>query len=195
MQESMLQTLQKTMLKSLQRSLSRTRINIMLSMSQAVYERNITFKNKLNSKTAHIFLLCLFPLLFSSCAEYKRIDFDKPAFSSQDFKTFADSSVIYVFRNDNGFEETLAVNIDGQEITSTKQNTFFRVKVKPGDHEISSTEGNYSSISIKTKPGKNYFILQDVVKSLNKTGSNFLQVSELEGQQSIKDCRLIKTDN
>ena len=172
-------------------SLSRTVITPVTTRRKQFFISKISF----NSKSVKILLLCFISFFISSCAEYQRTDFDKPAFSSQDFKTFTDMSVIYVFRDDNGIEQMLPVNIDGKEITRTKQNSFFRVKVKPGEHEISSAEGNYSSISIKTRAGRNYYILQEAVESLNKTGSNFLQVTELEGQHSIKNCRLIKTDN
>lgn len=139
-----------------------------------------------------ITLLIIVALSASGCANYSRMAPNNKDKVAKQFETVKDKAVIYVFRNKSGMETKMPVKINGHEVAKTRSHTFFRVEVNPGEHEISSDEGIFSSITINTVPGENYFILQEVVQSANKTGSNFLQVTDLEGKRSIKDCRLIK---
>jgi hypothetical protein len=85
----------------------------------------------------------------------------------------------------------MPVNLDGKFIAMTGPKTYLILTVEPGEHEISSEEGNFSSITIKTQADKNYFILQEVVKSFTSTGANLQEVTAPEGRRGVRECKLV----
>jgi len=98
---------------------------------------------------------------------------------------------IYIYRNGLNSDLRMPISLDGKLLVSTTSQTFVKVTVDPGFHEISSTEGNFSAVAIKTKAGNNYFIFQEIITDINSTAANLQIVDDLEGQAGVEECRLI----
>jgi len=98
---------------------------------------------------------------------------------------------IYIYRNGLNSDLRMPISLDGKLLVATTSQTFVKVTVDPGFHEISSTEGNFSAVAIKTKAGNNYFIFQEIITDINTTAANLQIVDDLEGQAGVEECRLI----
>lgn len=139
-------------------------------------------------------LLSVLMLMFatvSGCANYGQSVPQDVMDDDNSFATLPDKSVIYIYRTGLNIKDEMPVNLDGKFIAMTGPKTYLMLTVEPGEHEISSEEGNFSSITIKTQVDKNYFILQEVVKSFTSTGANLQEVTALEGRRGVRECKLV----
>jgi len=127
----------------------------------------------------------------SGCANYGQSVSQDAVEDDKSFSVLPSKSVIYIYRTETSIKDEMPVNLDGKFIAKTGSKTYLMLTVEPGEHEISSEEGNFSSVTIKTQAGKNYFILQEVVKSFTSTGANLQEVSELEGRSGVRECQLV----
>jgi hypothetical protein len=110
------------------------------------------------------------------------------------FATEPDRSVIYLYRNEYfGGAFSLEVTVDGQVAGKTTAYSFFKWDVPPGEHTIKSIAENESSLRLVTKPGKAYFVRQEVKMGMWTARSQLYEVSEQDGKQGIHQCKLIKS--
>jgi len=150
---------------------------------------------RLNITTFLSSLLILMFVFTSGCANYGTPVSQDPVMDMDDgetsFNVIPDKSIIYIYRIGTNSDEEMPVNLDGKLVGMTRSKTYFMLTVEPGEHEIFSEEGNFSSLTINTQAGKNYFILQEVVKTVTSTGATLQQVSELEGRSGVRESQLI----
>jgi len=141
-----------------------------------------------------LLLLCLL-VISSGCAEYGHVVEAKyKDTKAKKFITKEDKAVIYIYRTDANVAAEMPVSLNGSLIAVTHSKTFLKVAVDPGMHEISSNEGNFSAVTIKTEAGNSYYVLQELMGGVIVTGSNLQEVSEEEGQSGVQAGRLIKSE-
>ena len=141
--------------------------------------------------TVFLSVLVLMFATVSGCANYGQGVSQDALEDDKSFTTLTDKSIIYIYRPGSNIKDEMPVNLNGKFIAMTGAKSYLMLPVDPGEHEISSEEGNFSSITIKTQAGKNYFILQEVVKSFTSTGANLQEVSGPEGRRGVRECKLV----
>jgi len=112
---------------------------------------------------------------------------------AKNFTTKKDKTNIYVYRNGLDTDVMMPISLNGKLIAKTTSKTFLKLTIDPGRHEISSEEGGFSSVTINTQAGKNYYVFQEIIFGISATGANLQEVSESEGQLGVQECKLIKT--
>jgi hypothetical protein len=109
------------------------------------------------------------------------------------FTPVPDKSVLYIFRDTGmGGAISIPVLVDGKLVGSTAAHVYFRVVVAPGNHELWAKASYDAKLSIATEPGKIYFIDQSPKMGVFYAGAGLKQVSEEEGEEDVKDCKLAK---
>lgn len=127
------------------------------------------------------------------CASY--VSFapsDKDA-EAKRFITEINKANIYLYRNKINSDIRMPISLDGKVIAQTTPRTYLKLTVDPGLHELASEQGNFSSLTIYTKAGKNYFVLQEIISGITTTGANLQEVSEAEGRRGVRECKLIRS--
>lgn len=108
------------------------------------------------------FVGLLLAILISSCASIPKMP-QEMDLAAKSFKVSPGKSNIYIFRDEfMGGAIGMDLDINGQLIGRTGANTYILATVPAGIQNIVSHAENDDSISIKTEPGKNYFIWQEV---------------------------------
>ena len=136
-------------------------------------------------------VLMLIFVAVSGCANYGQSVPQDAMVDDQSFTIPPEKSIIYVYRTGSNIKDEMPVNLDGKFIAMTGPKTYLMLTVDPGEHEISSEEGSFSSVTIKTQADKDYFILQEVEKSFTSTGANLQEVTDLEGRRGVRECKLV----
>jgi hypothetical protein len=98
----------------------------------------------------------------AGCASVPMGDAQQDA-AAKTFAVPADKSGIYIYRNESmGGAVTMDVSVDDQPIGQTVAKTFLYKEVAPGRHTVTSKAENTESLDLETRPGKAYFIWQEV---------------------------------
>lgn len=130
------------------------------------------------------------------CASYggpEPLSAHKEEIAAKMFKLKENKASIYVYRNGLNSDIRMPISLNGKLIAKTTSKTFLKLTVEPGFHEISSEEGNFSSIALKTQAGENYYVFQEIITDDDSIGANLQVVDEFEGQRGVQECRLIAT--
>lgn len=106
----------------------------------------------------------------------------------------ADMAGLYIYRNSFvGQALKKNVYVDKVLLGETANKIYFYKEITPGQHEI-STESEFSdnSITFQAEGGKNYFARQYIKMGVFVGGANIEMVSEQEGMEEVRQCRLAK---
>ncbi len=149
-----------------------------------------------------LFLGWLIVVIFAAgslgCASYGGSE-PEPSSAHEDdiaaklFQLKENKASIYIYRNGLKSDLRMPISLNGKLIAKTTSKTFLKLTVEPGFHEISSEEGNFSSVALKTQAGENYYVFQEIITDDNSTGANLQVVDASEGQRGVQECRLITT--
>lgn len=112
-------------------------------------------------------------------------------------KTFAapsDKAGLYVYRNESmGAAIKMEVAVDGQPIGQTAANTFLYKEVAPGKHTVVSKAENTDTLEVDAKPGKLYFIWQEVKMGLMSARSKLQLMDDDKGRKGVLETKLAET--
>jgi len=114
---------------------------------------------------------------------------------AKSFRVRPGKAKIYVFRHESiGFAIPMTVALDGRVAGQTLAQTYLMWEVKPGPHRITSHAEDISSVKLNAKPGKVYYIWQEVKIGLWKARSLLRQVDEQTGRKWVMECKLGKSN-
>lgn len=137
-------------------------------------------------------LLLTSVLVFAGCASTPKGD---PMVDSKakNFRTNPNGAYLYVYRNETmGFLYKMDVIVDNQLLGSNGAKNYMWIDLQPGLHKISSVAENTSVVEINVKPGKNYYVWQEVKMGIMSARTNVQQVDEATGQAGVNECSLIQ---
>ncbi|MBM4271050.1 MAG: DUF2846 domain-containing protein [Deltaproteobacteria bacterium] len=141
-----------------------------------------------------VVLISALLIIVSGCATIPVASSEDDALAKR-FVADPDRSLIYLFRNEYfGAAIPMQVSIDGQVAGRTVAYSFFKWDVPPGEHVIKSFAENESSLSLVTKPGKVYFVRQEVKMGVWLPRSQLYEVNEQQGMAAINECKLVTSD-
>jgi hypothetical protein len=108
-------------------------------------------------------LLTVAAALLAGCAAYPPSPAPDADAQARLFKPVADKAVVYILR-DRGdlFIREVRVALDGRDVGATLPNTYMRLELDPGKHEIVSFTDPPASLEINTQPGGLYYVWQDI---------------------------------
>jgi len=132
-------------------------------------------------------------LILGGCASVPMasLELDNQAKS---FAASPDISLIYIYRNESmGGAIPMTISLDGKTLGQTGPKTYFMADVEPGKHEIESFTENVAKISLDTEPGRIYYVWQEVKMGMWAARSALHVVSEEEGQEGVKECKLAQS--
>lgn len=129
-------------------------------------------------------------LSFAGCAQIPPSPQDAEAKS---FKSVPDKSVIYIVRGRVGppLGDTLSLG-DRLQIT-TWTGTYYRWETQPGVHHIQGYASSGADITLKTEPGKIYFV-EHVVIGTWRDGVQYTSLEPLDdkaGRAFVRDAQLL----
>lgn len=78
--------------------------------------------------------------------------------------------------------------LDGKLIGETKGNTFFITMVTPGKHYVVSESENVTVVQIDFKPGKAYYLRQDIWMGFWRANAGYSVLSQAEAVKAMKEC-------
>lgn len=114
--------------------------------------------------------------------------------AAKKFEKKADMSQVYVYRNETlGAALSMPVTVNGKLAGTTGPNSFFRFILPSGEHILTS-QGDESTLNIKTENGEIYYVWQEVKMGAFSGGSELQLVDEAEGQKGVKECVLIRSE-
>lgn len=112
---------------------------------------------------------------------------------AKSFKTNSKYAQVYVYRNEYlGGAFSMPVTVNGKLAGETGPKSFFKFNLKPGEYKITSQEDT-SSLTINTKPGKNYFVWQEVKMGFFGANSKLQLVDDATGKAGVMECSLIES--
>ena len=133
--------------------------------------------------------LLLIVSLVTGCASVPMASMDMDA-QAKSFTTPSGKSSIYVYRNESfGGGIPMTVALDGRVAGSSGPQTYFLFEVPPGPHEVSSIAEDTSTVKLDTKPGKAYFIWQEVKMGFWMARSQLHEVDEATGKKGVDECK------
>lgn len=133
-------------------------------------------------------------LLLGGCATVPMASLDKDS-QAKTFQVPPNESRIYIYRNEIfGGAVLMTVSLDGKVLGHTGSKTFLMADVPPGSHKIESVAENIASLTLDTKPGKAYYVWQEVKMGLWMARSALHEVSAAKGQKGVLECKLARPD-
>ncbi|MBM3621099.1 MAG: DUF2846 domain-containing protein [Alphaproteobacteria bacterium] len=100
----------------------------------------------------------LIALALSACATLPRMDEAENA-AGKRFEPVLERGVLYVYRESPfGFAVVLPTSIDGRMIGSLGSDTWYRLEVTPGSHEIACHAENTGKMSVDVAAGEVRFV-------------------------------------
>ncbi len=137
-------------------------------------------------------LFCVF-FLNGCVADYASIHDEKFAktFKIKDPKM----SQIYIYRPNHYYGSWVKkrVWVDGKFAADLVAESFFVAVVKPGQHIVSTrSEFGNNHITFKTKPGRNYYVMQNIKYGVFTQGSGIRLVSYKKAMKEILNLDLVE---
>ena len=135
-------------------------------------------------------LIAVVAFAFSGCAQVAPSVEDSRAKS---FDAVPGKAVIYIVRGSLGpaLGDTLYLN-DGLQIT-TWAGTYYRWEAAPGEHRIAGFGPTNAMITMRTEPGKVYFVLHRVVGTERDGVQNVVleHLDDETGRAMVRRARLL----
>ena len=109
-------------------------------------------------------------------------------------KTFAvpkGKSALYVYRNESmGGAITMDVAVNGNPIGQTGAKTFLYKELAPGKYTITSKAENTDKLVVDAKPGRAYFVWQEVKVGFVAARTKLHLVDEATGKKGVGETGL-----
>jgi hypothetical protein len=108
-------------------------------------------------------------------------------------------ALIYIYRpfGNAGFIYPIDIHANGKLVVSMPHQSYYPYLVGPGEVEFTSRWGLKQvdeSVTIHAKPGETYY-LKTIIRPVGRTAPAILEVVSLEdGEDEIKECKLILLD-
>lgn len=134
-------------------------------------------------KTLPVLVLLLAAL--GGCASTPQASQQRDADARQ-FITHPATAGIYIYRTDrpHADEDDSVLYVDGRLVGATLPQTFFRIDVNPGMHQLNGMGPDQGSLKMETRPGQIYFVELNVISG----NSHFTVVDPQLAQRTIKAC-------
>lgn len=96
-------------------------------------------------------------------------------------------ALLYIYREAKGMTESYprTIFVDGRPLGQLVGNTYFMLKVGPGQHVISSPGTNVSVVSVNAESGGTYYFSQEVIPSIKAPFILLNKVDEATGKQGV----------
>lgn len=131
--------------------------------------------------------------VLAGCASVPMGDAKQDA-AAKTFSVPADKAAIYIYRNESmGAAVKMDVEIDGQPIGQTAAKTYLFKEVSPGKRVVTSKAENTERLEIDAKPGKAYFIWQEVKMGLLYARNKLQLVDDATGKKGVAETTLAAT--
>jgi PBP1b-binding outer membrane lipoprotein LpoB len=131
-------------------------------------------------------------VVFSGCASVPMASAEADA-AAKSYKINPKKANVYVYRNENfGGAVKMPVLIDNMAVGDTAAKTYIFKQVDPGSRIITSKTENDATLTIDAKPGKNYFVWQEVKMGAFSAGSKLHLVDESTGKAGVETCKLVQ---
>lgn len=130
--------------------------------------------------------------MLAGCAS---VPMASPELDSQakQFTTVPDKAKIYIYRDENmGAAVKMPVLLNGMSVGDTVAKSYILREVEPGEHTIVSKTENDAELKLTAAAGKNYYVWQEVKMGAFSARSKLHLVDDAKGQESVKECKLIK---
>ena len=139
-------------------------------------------------------LLAAAAILLAGCAQLPPTPQDMQA---RKFETLPDKSVIYLVRDVPDFNDGPATIWLGDDSTiTTYPGTYYRWEVASGTHRIAGFAGDSGSITLRTEPGRIYYVQQRVtpftLSRPQQPQSHFYVVTEASGRVLVLRSQLVQ---
>lgn len=129
-------------------------------------------------------LIALLVLTFAGCAQYQLPPPPEDA-AAKRFEIVPGKSVIYLARHVMEPRYVATVVLDDHMIGSTYSGTYMRIELPAGTHILHGMAGDSGSITLKTEPGKLYFVEHRAYGYRDFTHSSYLQVDPERGRSLV----------
>ena len=136
-----------------------------------------------------LFLIAAFSIL-SGCASVPMGDAQQDA-ALRTFAVPKGKSALYVYRNESmGGAITMDVAVNGNPIGQTGAKTFLYKELAPGKYTITSKAENTDKLVVDAKPGRAYFVWQEVKVGFVAARTKLHLVDEATGKKGVGETGL-----
>jgi hypothetical protein len=110
------------------------------------------------------------------------------------FHAISDKAILYVYRDEFfAQEQFMDIVVGGVAIARSVVESYVRLELHPGTHEIISKSERDAKFIIEAKAGQLYFMHQEGTPGIWKARSRLVLVSDQIGRQGVQRCKLLRT--
>lgn len=132
-------------------------------------------------------------LLISGCASVPMASVEADT-AAKSFTAPSDQSRIYLYRNESmGGAVKIPVTLDGRMAGQTGPKTYFVWDVAPGLHELTCVGESSGKLSLTTKPGRAYYVWQEMKMGMWAASCALNEMDEQAGQKGVRECKLAQS--
>jgi hypothetical protein len=140
-----------------------------------------------------LFLAAVAAVNLVGCASVQMGDARQDA-ALKTFAAPADKAGLYIYRNETmGAAVKMDVTLDGKAIGQTAAKTFLYKEITPGKHVVASVAENSDMVEVDAKPGKLYYVWQEVKMGLMYARTKLHLVEEAAGKAGVQESKLAET--
>ena len=137
--------------------------------------------------------LAMIGILFQGCASTSKASAEKDT-AAKEFNAPSDKGVVYLYRVGRavGAAGTTSVQVNGNDAGAMGPGTFMRWELAPNEYVFScKTSESSATVEIDVKPGKLYFIKQNVHIGINDSRVSMKEVDEATGKKVVSGSKLL----
>lgn len=136
-------------------------------------------------------VLLISALLAASCAQLPLTPQDIEA---RKFEAVPGKSVIYLLRDvPDHSGRAAAIQLGDDVLITTYPGTYYRWEVPPGTHRIAGYVSDNGTITLRTEPGRIYFVQQRLLPLRGVSQSYFAEIREPEARAAVGRSVLLAT--
>jgi hypothetical protein len=109
------------------------------------------------------------------------------------FEAPPDKAVIYIVRSRLDSPTQASIALGDNLVITTQPGTYYRWEVSPGVHRISGYAQWTTSVTLRTEPGKLYFVLHSVSGNFRDGAqtASLQQIGERDGRALVTQAQLL----
>jgi len=152
------------------------------------------FRNKkMHLKKLSLIYIVFAMLFITGCVGTSPMASTSSDHKAKQFIANKNKSNIYIYRKEvSPFTSAVPVFVDSTLVGKTLANTYIKITVKPGTHDILSFEKTPKSVRLNTKPSRNYYIQQNSSATFRSYRTSLQIVSSNKAKKAIQKCKLIQ---